>query len=197
MFVFVMFRVYIVIFYPKLNKKFEIFHLGTVSACSIDSANNCSVIKTNLDKPRGLALHSIKKYLYVTEYGRVPKIVRMSQDGSNSVNILSKSVSPLLSTPNCIFVDETIDRIFWADADFGTISSAKLDGSDIRVVVQDNHHPFGVAVLEDRVYWTDWQYYVLRSANKFTGNDIRTEITSNKWQLNGIKLHITKSVQVG
>ena len=121
----------------------------------------------------------------------------MSQDGSNSVNILSKSVSPLLSTPNCIFVDETIDRIFWADADFGTISSANLDGSDIRVVVQDNHHPFGVAVLEDRVYWTDWQYYVLRSANKFTGNDIRTEITSNKWQLNGIKLHITKSVQVG
>jgi len=170
---------------------------GTVSACSFEY--NCSVIQNNLDKPRGLALHSTKKYLYVTEYGKEPKIVRMSQDGSNSVNILSKKVSPYLSTPNCIFVDETIDRIFWADADLstnsGTISSANLDGSDVRLVVKDYHHPFGVTVFEDRVYWTDWQYYVLKSANKFTGNDIRTEITSNKWQLNGIKLHITKSVE--
>jgi DNA-binding beta-propeller fold protein YncE len=167
---------------------------GTVSACNIETIN-CSVISKNHQKPRGLAIHSKKKFLYVTEYGDEPKIVRMSQDGSNSVNIVYESILQNISMPNGIFVDETIDRIFWADATFGTINSANLDGSDFRVVVKDYHHPFGVAVFEDRVYWTDWQYYVLRSANKFTGNDIRTELKSNKWQLNGLNLHVTGGLQ--
>jgi len=100
-----------------------------------------------------------------------------------------------LTSPNGIFVDELTDRIFWADAISGTIDSANLDGSDHRVVVKDFHHPFGIVVFENRVYWTDWQYYVLRSANKFTGNNIKTEVMSSKWQLNGLSLYIAKNLQ--
>ena len=160
--------------------------------CSLESMN-CSVISHNHLKPRGLAIHSKKKLLFVTEYGEEPKIIRMSQDGSNAETIVTYKQN--LTSPNGIFVDELTDRIFWADAISGTIDSANLDGSDHRVVVKDFHHPFGIVVFENRVYWTDWQYYVLRSANKFTGNNIKTEVMSSKWQLNGLSLYIAKNLQ--
>jgi len=173
---------------------FTDFIKGTVSVCNFETIN-CSVISPSHFKPSGLAIHSKKKLLFVTEHGEdedTPKIAGMSQDGSNSRNIITLKPN---SKPNGIFVDESTDRIFWTDSYFGTINSANLDGSDIRIVVQDFHQPFGVVVFENRVYWTDWQYYVLRSANKFTGNDIKTELKSTKWQLNGLHLHIAKNVQ--
>lgn len=166
--------------------------IGTVSVCNLETLN-CSVISHSHLKPRGLAIHSKRKLLFVTEYGEDPKIICMSQDGSNAETIVSYKQN--LTSPNGIFVDELTDRIFWADAISGTIASANLDGSDHRVVVKDFHHPFGIVVFENRVYWTDWQYYVLRSANKFTGNDIKTEVMSSKWQLNGLSLHIANDLK--
>jgi len=32
-------------------------------------------------------------------------------------------------------------------------------------------HPFGVAVDESRLYWTDWKSHRIESVNKFDGSD--------------------------
>eukprot|EP00088_Acartia_fossae_P063755 TRINITY_DN77_c0_g1_i7.p1 TRINITY_DN77_c0_g1~~TRINITY_DN77_c0_g1_i7.p1 ORF type:complete len:1146 (-),score=233.47 TRINITY_DN77_c0_g1_i7:29-3466(-) len=162
---------------------------GTVSACSLLDADDvlCSVISKNHFQPRGLAIHSKRKMLFVTEYGEEAQITRMNQDGSDALAIIQQEIT----WPNGVAVDEPIDRIFWTDGHKNTIESANIDGKDRRVIVEDDHHPFGIVVFEDKIYWTDWRYYRLRSANKFTGKNIETTITSNKWRLFGIHIHLT------
>jgi len=158
---------------------------GTVAACNLNS-QNCTIIMKDLLQPLGLALHSKKKLLFVTQDGDQPQITKMSQDGSGAVPIIYED----LLWPSGIFVDETIDRIFWTDAGKDMIESAKIDGSDRREVVMEGYHPFGIVVFEERIYWTDHDYFALRSANKFTGDDIRSEQWSYAGKINFISLNL-------
>eukprot|EP00088_Acartia_fossae_P038737 TRINITY_DN401_c0_g1_i3.p1 TRINITY_DN401_c0_g1~~TRINITY_DN401_c0_g1_i3.p1 ORF type:complete len:692 (-),score=160.89 TRINITY_DN401_c0_g1_i3:145-2166(-) len=110
----------------------------------------------------------------------------MSQDGRSSMPVVYEN----LNEPKGIFVDETIDRIFWTDSANNLIESANLDGSDRREVVRDSYDPYGIVVFEDRVYWTDFDHFVLRSANKFTGDDIKPEELSYHGRMNSLALHL-------
>ena len=35
-------------------------------------------------------------------------------------------------------------------------------------------HPFGLALNEDRLYWTDWETNSIQSANKLDGSEVVT-----------------------
>lgn len=163
---------------------------GRVAACSIISAI-CTIISEGHLQPRGLALHSKYRLLFVTEWGRNPQIVRMNMDGSAQKSLINTNIV----WPNGIAVDESMDRIYWTDAHRDTIESAKIDGSDRRLVVSDVFHPFGVAVFEDSVYWSDWHDYRLFSCNKFTGKNIRVLLETPS-RMNGISLHSSMPVVI-
>jgi low density lipoprotein receptor-related protein 5/6 len=46
------------------------------------------------------------------------------------------------------------------------------DGTDRREVITDNIvHVFGLSLLGDHLYWTDWQRRGIDSAHKITGAD--------------------------
>lgn len=154
-----------------------------IAACSV-STSACTVISEEHDQPRGLAVHSEDRLLFVTEWGSVPMIVRMNLDGTGRRVLISQDIV----WPNGIAVDEPVDRIYWADAHRDTIESATIEGADRKLIVKDATHPFGIAVFEDKVYWSDWHNYRLFSCNKFTGNDIRLLIEAPQ-RLNGISLH--------
>jgi len=158
---------------------------GTVAACNLFSLN-CTIIMEDLLQPLGLALHSRNKLLFVTQDGDLPQITKMSQDGSGAIPVVYED----LLWPSGIAVDETIDRIFWTDAGKDMIESANLDGSDRREVVSEGYHPFGIVVFEERIYWTDHDYFALRSANKFTGYDIRSEQWSYAGKINFLSLNL-------
>jgi len=154
-----------------------------VVVCSVASAN-CSVVSDDHQQPRGLAVHSTSRLLFVTEWGRIPRIVRMNFDGSNHKSIVVTDIV----WPNGITVDYTLDRIFWTDAQRDTIESADLIGGDRRLVISDVYHPFGIAVFEDNVFWSDWHDFRLFSCNKFTGKNIKM-LLETPYRMNGISLH--------
>jgi len=154
-----------------------------VVVCSVNTPN-CSVVSDDHQQPRGLALHSTTRVLFVTEWGRIPRIVRMNFDGSNHKSIINTDIV----WPNGIAVDETLDRIFWTDAQRDTIESADLNGDDRRLVISDVYHPFGIAVFEDNVYWSDWHDFRLFTCNKFTGRNIRM-LLETPYRMNGISIH--------
>jgi len=166
-----------------------------ISACSIVTSI-CATIYENLSQPRGIAIHSSSRLLFVSEWASVEQnshgqIIVMNMDGSAARPIVTKDIA----WANSIAVDETIDRVFWSDAQRDTVESATVEGKDRRVIVQDISHPFGVAVFEDRVFWSDWHEYRLYSANKFTGRDIRM-LVSSPHRINGIAVYHTVPTSV-
>lgn len=49
---------------------------------------------------------------------------------------------------------------------------ANFNGEDRREVISDNlPHPFGLSLLGNYLYWTDWQRRSIERVHKITGND--------------------------
>ncbi|KAK2708068.1 hypothetical protein QYM36_015679, partial [Artemia franciscana] len=135
-----------------------------------------------LDKPRGIAVHPLRGYLFWTDWSTAtPCIGRSPLDGSDPQKIVIGEVG----WPNGITVDYQIERIYWADAKLDFIASADLDGSKMKKITQQagtTNHPFGVAVYKTVVYWNDWHSNAIYVADKYHGSGIRPVAT----KLNGL-----------
>jgi len=150
------------------NIYFTDSHKKHVAVCKLDGSA-CTVLATeDVDLPRAIALHILKKVLVYSDWGANSAIVIMGMDGSNRKNLVDKD----LKWPNGIAVDTVLDRIYWSDAKKEMIECIKLDGTDRRTILdQKVMHPFSLAVFEDTLYWSDWKNKAIQSCNKFTGKD--------------------------
>ena len=81
-------------------------------------------------------------------------------------------VNTSIAWPNGLTIDYRSRKIYWADAKVDKIEVMNLDGSNRRVILGERlPHIFGLTVLGDRLYWTDWQKRAVESVNKRLGND--------------------------
>ena len=121
--------------------------------------------------------------MYWTDWGKLPKIERAALDGSHRITLVNTSVA----WPNGLTIDYLFRKIYWADAKLDKIEVMNLDGSNRRVVLNDRlPHIFGLTVLGDRLYWTDWHKRVIESVDKRTLNDRQT-IVDSMLDLMGLK----------
>ena len=68
--------------------------------------------------------------------------------------------------------------LYWCDAKTDRIESVNVDGSNRKVIMHDIlPHPFGLTILGDYIYWTDWQEHTVERANKISGEDRRVLIS--------------------
>lgn len=73
----------------------------------------------------------------------------------------------LLTKP---FADIPNTKIYWCDAHFDRIEYANMDGTDRRALITDNlPHPFGLSLMGNYLYWTDWQRRAIDRADKESG----------------------------
>ncbi|XP_068993611.1 low-density lipoprotein receptor-related protein 4 isoform X1 [Neodiprion pinetum] len=142
-----------------------------VEVITLDTTMRHVLISSDLDKPRAIVVHPNYGYVYWTDWGPNPKIERADMDGSGRVVLVTESIS----WPNGLAIDYTSDRLFWADAKHHIIESAHLDGTDRKKVIRKGvNHPFGITIFEDYVYWTDWHFKSISSANKGNGAGFKT-----------------------
>lgn len=68
-----------------------------------------------------------------------------------------------------------------------------MDGSSRReVITKKLDHPFGLSLLDDYLYWTDWQKRSIERAHKLTGNE-HEAIIENIPNVMGLKaVHLGK-----
>ena len=104
----------------------------------------------------------MSRFLYWTDWGTNPKIERADLDGSNRKVLVNSS----LRWPNGIAIDYVERKLYWGDAGTDEISCVNLDGTNKQVVLKDLPHVFGLSILEDDIFWTDWQLRKLYKANK-------------------------------
>lgn len=137
-----------------------------IAVCTNDGRYCASLVTENVHKPRGIVLHSQKGTMYWTDWGVTPMIAVASMDGKDSRPFVSDDIY----WPNGLALDWPNERLYWVDAKLKTISSVKLNGQERRTILKNvSKHPYGIAVFQDTIYWSDWNSKSIQSCDKFTG----------------------------
>uniref|UniRef100_A0A1I7WFR2 Low-density lipoprotein receptor-related protein 6 n=1 Tax=Heterorhabditis bacteriophora TaxID=37862 RepID=A0A1I7WFR2_HETBA len=72
-----------------------------------------------------------------------------------------------------IVVDISAKRVYWVDPKVDRLESIDYQGNDRRVVAQGMNnvpHPFGLALFDQYLYWTDWTRLGVVKIEKFGSN---------------------------
>ena len=77
-----------------------------------------------------------------------------------------------LMWPNGLSLDFQNEVLYWADAFLDKIESSNVDGSNRRIITSftDDLHPFGLALFDGILYFTDWIGSSVRSVDPRNGN---------------------------
>lgn len=138
---------------------------GTLSMGAV-KAKYERVLRDTLSKPVSMVLDSKQRVFYIAMLGGSstgPSIMRtnMMAEPSSDV-VLMGSISGELDLPVALHLDESRQRLYWADARRGTIESVDLDVHDTRTGVRSHsrlvhRHSLGTvlafAVYEDMFLW--------------------------------------------
>ena len=109
--------------------------------------------------------------LYWSDWGRKPKIESADLDGANRVLLVNDS----LRWPNGIALDFQRRHLYWVDGGTDKIEFYDLVSKTRHQLEVNSQHMFGISVLGEYIYWTDWQK---RSLYGFNLNTRRTEVVS-------------------
>jgi len=92
--------------------------------------------------------------MYWTDWGASPKIEQAEMDGSARRTIVTEN----LRWPNGLTIDQVTNRLFWTDAFLDNIEVSDLNGRNRQLIMPKaaNIHPYGLAVYQHMLYWTDW-----------------------------------------
>ncbi|XP_072252437.1 pro-epidermal growth factor [Leuresthes tenuis] len=143
---------------------------STVDCSTLSGLYKETVVRDGLQKPRGIAVHPLAKKLFWTDVGTQPVVECASLEGRDRAVVASTN----LVSPTGLTIDFTEDRLFWCDQKRGLVETAALDGSDRRVLLENQvGRPFDLAVFEDRLWISDWEHQQLRSVHKRTGKKLQ------------------------
>jgi low density lipoprotein receptor-related protein 5/6 len=138
-----------------------------VEVCRLTEKYRRVIISDNLIEPRAIAVAPELGWLFWSDWGdKNPKVERANLDGSERKAIIVDH----LGWPNGITLDLARERLYWCDAKTDKIEHSNMDGSDRQVLISDDiPHVFGFSLMENFLYWTDWQRRTIERAHKDTG----------------------------
>lgn len=90
--------------------------------------------------------------IYWSDWGNISKIESSDLDGENRVVIRDHD----LKWPNGITLDYQARKLYWVDASYKVVDSYDLSKKQFQRIYSAATHPFGITVLGDYIYWTDW-----------------------------------------
>lgn len=91
-----------------------------------------------------------------------------------------------LSWPTALTIDTIIQRLYFVDTKLQQLQTIKYDGSGRKVLLSKGLvHPLGLAVFEDRLYYTDYSLNTIFTVNKRTGERLG-ELKTNLKRPTGI-----------
>ncbi|XP_033760426.1 LOW QUALITY PROTEIN: low-density lipoprotein receptor-related protein 4-like [Pecten maximus] len=170
--------------------------LNTITVISLVRTRlSRTVVSEDLDQPRDIAVHPLDGRIFWTDWGRQPKIEAANMDGSDRRTLVNITEN---SWPNGIAVDYTDRKIYWVDAKFDKIEVIDMNGENRKTVIEEpNSHYFGITVLGNYLFVTDWKRnYVSRLIK--TGEGSMEQIGPSSFsRLNGIAAYNSDSVLKG
>ncbi|XP_052245795.1 low-density lipoprotein receptor-related protein 5-like [Dreissena polymorpha] len=99
------------------------------------------------ERPTGIALNPIHKYLFWSDVGSLPKIERSSLTGSDRKTIVSQGIV----YPIALDVDIALSKLYWVDSERDTVERSNLDGTErttIRRLISSTFFDIAVFALQ-------------------------------------------------
>lgn len=145
-----------------------------IAVCS-NNGYICNVLMTSgMHRPRGIVLYPQRGRMYWSDWGDKPLIGVANMDGTEARPFVEKD----LGFPNGLALDWPNERLYWVDDKRRTIESIRLDGSDRRQVLKKLHKsPYGIAVFQNSIYWSDKAAMSIEYCNKFSGKQRQNLVT--------------------
>ncbi|XP_016357422.1 low-density lipoprotein receptor-like [Sinocyclocheilus anshuiensis] len=128
-----------------------------------------SELISGLSRPTAVAVQPLLGYVFWADSEVSPRIERARLNGTSRIALITSSIR----YPVAISLDITRGLLYWADSGLRTVSRVAFDGQHRKTVVESNGYldqPFGLAVFESRVYWSDQLTNSICSADKHNGN---------------------------
>ncbi|XP_022087714.1 very low-density lipoprotein receptor-like isoform X2 [Acanthaster planci] len=150
---------------------------NSVGVTCFNTGDTKTLYTENIDEPRAIVVDPETGFMFWTEWGQNPSIERAGMNGNFRQSIVTVEVA----WPNGIAIDYASESLYWIDAKLHTLSTVDFNGNNRRTILNSPSllpHPFSISVFEDHVYWTDWQRECITRANKFTGMDRETLLTT-------------------
>ncbi|KAL9989112.1 hypothetical protein ACROYT_G003623 [Oculina patagonica] len=82
--------------------------------------------------------------------------------------------------PNGLTLDEENNRLYWVDSLYDTLEYYDLERQTITTLLDSSsvlQHPFGLTLLDDNLYWTDWSRDAVYQADKKTASNIKVLVS--------------------
>ncbi|XP_037297516.1 LOW QUALITY PROTEIN: low-density lipoprotein receptor-related protein 4 [Manduca sexta] len=140
---------------------------NSIEVAELDGTNRKVLIWTNLDSPRAIVLHYELGYMFWSDWGTSAKIERADMDGNNRQVIVDSNIK----WPNGLTIDRIEGRLYWNDAKILTIESSNFNGGNRTTVLSSVSYPYGIVIVGQHIYWTDWKTKALHRADKSTRNE--------------------------
>ncbi|RMC13904.1 hypothetical protein DUI87_08987 [Hirundo rustica rustica] len=142
------------------------------------------VMDGDLDQPHSLVLQPLAGLMYWSEVGSHSRLMEASMDGSWRHVLLAQG----LGWPTALALDLPTQRIFWLDEKLGSVGSADLDGSSVKVLkLPWVRNPFAAAVCEGQLYWSERKTWSVQQVDKASGKN-RTVLLKRHGQPHGLQV---------
>ncbi|XP_066603816.1 low-density lipoprotein receptor-related protein 4 [Prorops nasuta] len=141
--------------------------LNSIEVSELSGANRKVLISSGLDNPRAIALYYSAGLIFWTDWGHNARIERANMDGEQRTTVIADR----LVWPNGLTIDQSTNKLYWNDAIRKVIETSDLLGRSRKILIEGVMHPYGLAIMDDSIYWTDWYNKSLVRANKITGSN--------------------------
>ena len=151
---------------------------------SLDGKHRKMILK-DLEQVVDIALYEEKGYLYFSDYKK-SMVARVNTDGSNLIVFLPKSTSQKPKVTG-LAIDKVEGRVYFCDNYFDKLESTDLHFQNYRLVIQSTIYvinrgfvlgrgfvvePHSLAILNEKIYWTDTHMRAIFEADKRFGTPI-------------------------
>ena len=137
------------------------------------SGKNRRTIMTGIEDPRAIVVHPGKGFIFFTSWNLHAYVGRLDMNGDNTTfkRILSTTAKDPIAWPNALAIDFFTDKLWYADAHLDYIAYCDFDGKNSQTILKPSQvrHVFSMSILDDFIFWSDWNKKAIMRANKFTG----------------------------